>query len=196
MKKTASRGRGGTRGGGSRKKTAAIAKPTFNGPLEGPPKGDLWTPYLHDEFPPRSRVYIGPTPTFIPPNIASNDTTNTKKRQRSKAFLLDDLLPDAHFLEKEGEEKKEEVKEPPVKIIRTDTGKIDAKTDDSEKVGDSWGKLGWDYQYRPEWATEKPLMKEETGSFEDLAQLLDGANLIYSLNANELFGVLRAVAGD
>lgn len=37
----------------------------------GPPKCYLWTPYLHDEFPPKCRIYEGVIPPYKPPEVKS-----------------------------------------------------------------------------------------------------------------------------
>lgn len=53
----------------------------------------------------------------------------------------------------------------------------------------------FDFQYQRSLHTQAKPVKD-VGDFGDLARLLDGANLIYCLNHHQLFGLLRAHAGD
>lgn len=182
-------------------------KNVVNEALQGPPKSDLWTPYLHDEFPPRSRMFTGSVPSFHP--MINNDNKNpnhTRKRPRVRLFLLDELVPDCDEtpltpltpLPPSKRMRANETKCPNERATTTTTLATTLPPVDTV-APDTWGASGWDYQYRPAWATEKVSIQnegEEVGTFQQLAELLDGANLIYSLNNDRFFGLLRAAPSD
>lgn len=226
-------------------KQTAVSDDGWFDELKGPPRCELWTPYLHDQFPPRSRIYTGPTPNFrpniqthhtvqIPPPMQSlcrkrkypalhfteliNDDNKTRQRGKTvpvpcsktpvSKYREEDNGPRASADANNGDsihsssfKKCDESKITPTISnsqgpFETFQAHLQNSTDDKAKEADTWGAMGWDYQYRPDFAVERALMEDEVGDFKDLSELLDGATMIYCLNQTQLYGLLRASVGD
>jgi hypothetical protein len=138
------------------------------------PKSELWTPYLHRLFPPKSVVVDAATATRIEEALNASSPPRGKSANTSVRFAFPSTASEPKPMD------------PPVP--------------EAPSVGVppmlSSLKTTWDYQYRPPFATEESadtiIEGPVVSDFEALELVLDGANLIYCANANTVFGLLRA----
>ena len=157
------------------------------------PKSEFWTPYLHDEFPPKSRKCINQPPEFVPRKVSqlkNNILKNPDNLIDMKAAIT--IGPRLPVVLKDKNKIKSNSIIPP-KLLQTQTPastkQTTVKNEDDIK--------SWQFQYQPmsdDMADN--INSDEIGSFEELSKLLDGANIIYCMDSGFLFGVMRCAPTD